>query len=388
MKTEQPGCEFLETGQPRGVIQLTPAATTHPPTPQGRGFSEHPPISARLGAGAALRLQSAALESAANGIVITDRSGDIVWSNPAFMRLTGYPADEIVGQNMRLLKSGAHEAKFYAQMWQTILAGKVWRGELINRHKDGSLFIQEQTITPVRDERESISHFIAIQQDVTEQKRMERSLRELEHQKRLEAERTRLARDMHDGLGAGLTRIKVLSERMENDVLQPEKANGHARLISATTRELARYLDEIVWAVNPQKDWLENLGSYLVAYADEFLSQTNLRCRLDVPEVLPDIPLPARLRQNIFLAVKEALNNVVKHAQATEVGLHLAVRENRLVIRVGDDGRGFTLERVSDGGQGVRNMRARLSEIGGKCVIQSRRGKGTTVSMTLPLPPP
>jgi PAS domain S-box-containing protein len=334
-----------------------------------------------------LRLHGAALESAANGIVITDRAGSIVWSNRAFARLTGYQAGEIAGQNMRIQKSGAHPPKFYAQMWQTLLSGKVWRGELINRRRNGTLFIQDQTITPLRDEEGTISHFLAIQQDITERKQREQALRELEQKESLVAERTRLARDMHDGLGAGLTRIKVLSERIENDGSQPAKTKAHARLISATTRELAQCLDEIVWAVNPQKDRLENLGSYLAAYADDFLSQANLRCRLDVPEVLPEIPVSARSRQYVFLAVKEALNNVVKHARATEVRLHLAMRENRLVIRVSDNGRGFTLGRLSRIGQGVQNMKARLTDAGGECVIQSRQGKGTMVRMTIPLQP-
>ena len=125
-----------------------------------------------------LRLQSAALESAANGIVITDRAGEVVWVNPAFTRLTGYAAEEIVGQNIRLLKSGQHGPEYYRELWQTILAGKVWQSEVVNRRKDGGLFTQEQTITPVRDQRGQISHFIAIQQDVTERRRMETELRE------------------------------------------------------------------------------------------------------------------------------------------------------------------------------------------------------------------
>ena len=120
-----------------------------------------------------LRLQSAALESAANAIVITDREGCITWVNPAFATLTGYTSEEVLGRNPGLLKSGKHEETFYQHLWETILAGQVWHGEIINRRKDGSLYIEDQTITPVRDKRGDITHFIAIKQDISERKRAE-----------------------------------------------------------------------------------------------------------------------------------------------------------------------------------------------------------------------
>ncbi|MCH8901479.1 MAG: PAS domain S-box protein, partial [Chloroflexi bacterium] len=150
-------------------------------------------ITERKQAEAALRLQSAALESAANAIVITDREGRITWVNPAFTRLTGYTAQEVLGQNPRILKSGEHDEQFYKQIWETILAGQVWSGEIINRRKDGGLYTEEQTITPVCDERGAISHFIAIKQDVTERKRAEEALRVSETKFRTLAETVSVA---------------------------------------------------------------------------------------------------------------------------------------------------------------------------------------------------
>ena len=114
-----------------------------------------------------LRLQSTALESAANAIVITNREGTILWVNPAFTSLTGYTAEEAIGQNPRVLKSGKHDASFYKNLWDTVLSGQVWRSEIINLRKDGRLYTEEMTITPVRDERGEISHFIAIKQNIT-----------------------------------------------------------------------------------------------------------------------------------------------------------------------------------------------------------------------------
>jgi two-component system, cell cycle sensor histidine kinase and response regulator CckA len=125
-----------------------------------------------------LRIQSQALAAAANGILISDANGDIVWANPAFTALSGYALGEIRGRNPRFLKSGKHDETFYRDLWQTISSGKVWKGELVNRRKDGSHYFVEQTVTPVRDALGEISHFIAIEQDVSERKRAETALRE------------------------------------------------------------------------------------------------------------------------------------------------------------------------------------------------------------------
>ncbi len=123
------------------------------------------------------RLQAAALQAAANAVAITDGAGAVQWVNDAFSRLTGYSADEVIGRNPRVLKSGEHPPEFYRDMWKTVLDGRVWRGEVVNRRKDGSLYTEEMTITPVPDADGKITHYVAIKQDITERKRMEETLR-------------------------------------------------------------------------------------------------------------------------------------------------------------------------------------------------------------------
>ena len=137
-------------------------------------------ITARKRAEETLRLRDTALQAAANAIVVTDHQGNIVWANPAFSRSTGYTLKEVLGQNPRLVQSGVHDAAFYQQLWDTILAGRVWQGELVNRRRDGSHFTESATITPIRDAAGTITHFIAVKQDVTERKRMQEELRRSE----------------------------------------------------------------------------------------------------------------------------------------------------------------------------------------------------------------
>lgn len=130
-------------------------------------------------------LQATALETAGNAIVITDRNGAILWTNPAFSALTGYGPEEVIGRNPRILNSGGHDQAFYKKLWSTILSGQTWRGGFTNRRKDGSLYQDEHTITPVRSKDGTITHFIAIMQDVTERNRAQRVLRKSEAQLRL-----------------------------------------------------------------------------------------------------------------------------------------------------------------------------------------------------------
>ncbi|MCM3877672.1 MAG: PAS domain S-box protein, partial [Thermoanaerobaculia bacterium] len=164
-----------------------------------------------------LRVQATALRSAANGVVITDRAGTITWVNPAACAITGNSPDELVGRHTRLLKSGRHDAAFYAHLWQTVTRGDSWSGTIVNRRKDGSEYHEEQTIAPVLDENGAITHFIAIKQDVTEQRRIQ----------------DELART-HEELAARLAEIESLNEKLREQAVRDPLTGLHNR----------RYLEE------------------------------------------------------------------------------------------------------------------------------------------------
>ena len=162
-----------------------------------------------------------------------------------------------------------------------------------------------------------------------------RQLARLEQQHAIESDRARIAKDIHDDVGAGLTQITLLTELARRE---PEQTGKHLDRIAGSARQLTRAMDEIVWAVDPQHDTLNGLMDYISAYAEDYLRTAGIRCRMDLPVTLPAARVEAELRYNLFLALKETLNNVVKHAHATEVWLRLRIGSKTFTLIVEDNG--------------------------------------------------
>ena len=226
-------------------------------------------------------------------------------------------------------------------------------------------------------------------------RRMRRRLERAERQRDIERERSRIAQDIHDDLGASLTRISMLSETVQSELDQPEQAAAGLNQIYKTAHELTRAMDEIVWAVNPRHDTLEGLTSYLEKFAQDLLAAAGIRCRLDMPLEFPSWRPTSNVRHNLFLAFKEALHNVVKHSAASETSIRLVTEASHFELVVEDNGRGFTPETTREHprdnsarlstGNGLENMARRLAEIHGSCRIQSAPGQGTKVILIVPL---
>jgi signal transduction histidine kinase/ligand-binding sensor domain-containing protein len=217
--------------------------------------------------------------------------------------------------------------------------------------------------------------------------KLQRQLATLRQKEALERERSRIARDLHDQLGANLTRVSLLGELVETDKDEPTEVEAHARQISKTAAETAHALDEIVWAANPSNDTLEGLVNYLCKYAQDFLTTAGVRCRMDVPTNVAARPIAPDARHSIFLVAKEALNNVAKHAAADSVHLHVAVEPKRFVVEITDDGRGPAGAKTAEqrGRNGLRNMRRRMEDAGGSFTIEAASPKGTRIVLTAPL---
>jgi signal transduction histidine kinase/ligand-binding sensor domain-containing protein len=217
--------------------------------------------------------------------------------------------------------------------------------------------------------------------------RMRRKLSEIEHRHSVERERSRIARDIHDDLGASLTRVTLLSQAALTETAAGRSGEAEISAVYATARELTRSMNEIVWAVNPKCDTMESMVNFLGKYAQDFLRAANLRCRLVVPAQLPLTTVSAEVRHHVFLAVKEALNNCVQHADCHEVKLVFTAVHGGFCLAVEDDGCGFCPDQAASSpvvgrGAGLANLRRRLADIGGSCLIQSVQGEGTRISLT------
>jgi signal transduction histidine kinase len=222
-------------------------------------------------------------------------------------------------------------------------------------------------------------------------RRMKRRLEALERANALERERARIARDLHDEIGAALTEIAMQADAVHHELL--DVASPDAMQLTEDIRRsavsLVRSVDAIVWAVNPANDMLNRFAAYLVQSTEQFLDAAGLSMRFQVPSPLPDTPLAGTVRHHLFLAVREALNNVVKHARARAASLSLRLADGMLAITVEDDGIGFDCSQLpADTEQnGLANMQQRMREIGGTCTIDSVPGRGTRVTLSLPWPP-
>jgi signal transduction histidine kinase len=208
---------------------------------------------------------------------------------------------------------------------------------------------------------------------------MRRELARLESQRALEHERVRIARDIHDDLGARVTQISLLSGLAQSDPTLTEKARSDFNAISGMARDLVSALYETVWAVNPENDNLDALGNYICQMVDNLCDKAQLPRRLKLADLPRDVQVSSNVRHNVILAVKEAVHNVIKHARASELSIFVALEGSILTIRVQDDGAGFA-PGSHPTGNGLPNMERRLQQIGGTCSIESEPGKGTTVS--------
>jgi signal transduction histidine kinase len=211
----------------------------------------------------------------------------------------------------------------------------------------------------------------------------ERQLVEQHHA--VEQERSRVAQNLHDELGAGLTEVSMLGSLANTPAIPPETKDRYLNQLTQTARSLVTSLDEIVWAVNPHYDSAASLASYFSLFAESFLNLAGIACRLRVVDDIPEYPLDSKLRHGIFCAFKEALNNVIRHSGATEVQLVFEVVGEQLVLSVIDNGRGFEFVSGSPGKDGLTGLCQRMHQLGGDCQIASQPGHGTKVEFHLPL---
>jgi len=212
-------------------------------------------------------------------------------------------------------------------------------------------------------------------------RRLRRRLEIAERRGVLDRERDRIARDIHDDLGHGLTQIVLLSELTLHDYLSEDERDDHLGQIATTAKQGLRSLDETVWAINPRNDTLPDLVDYLGHFAMKSLATAHIKCRLDLPDCPPNRPVAAEVRHSLFLVVKEAINNIICHAEATTVQMAISLTNDALAMTIEDDGHGFSFGESAPGQDGLLNMRQRMADIGGRFHIESQAGMGTRISL-------
>ena len=208
----------------------------------------------------------------------------------------------------------------------------------------------------------------------------------LEQQNAVEKERLRISKDMHDDLGASLTRISILSELAKKQQDDPVRSHQIIEQISDISGGVVDDMSEIIWAMNPRNDSLDSFTSYIRQYASTYLESAGIIAHFRFPDHIPSRLMSSEMRRNLFLTVKEALHNIVKHSGAGDVNMQLSLDNQKLRIIIQDTGTGFVVEKPTGLGNGLINMRKRIEEHGGRFHLASAAGKGTTIEISVNLP--
>ncbi len=201
----------------------------------------------------------------------------------------------------------------------------------------------------------------------------------------LQRERSRIARDIHDELGAGLTQLLLLGEVVRKEAWSAASSQTGIERMCGKARGLATTVDEIVWAVNSRHDMLQDFARHVCKFAQSFFANTAIRCRLDVASEIPSLQFDLPVRRSLFLAVKEVLNNAAKHSGANELFLRIHIREKSVVVSVEDNGKGFDPVLASKERNGLTNLKQRMAEIDGTCEVISKPGEGCRVTLKVSL---
>lgn len=217
------------------------------------------------------------------------------------------------------------------------------------------------------------------------QRNLKEKLLRLEKEQAVEKERNRISHDMHDDLGSGLTKIAILSEVVKKQINEPEKAKEQLDKISESSRELVDNLQDIIWVLNPKNDTLENLAAYIREYSLKFFESSSIDLQFNFPDQFSLLKLSEETRRNIFLTIKETLNNIAKHSKCKKVIVSIEERTRNILLQIKDNGQGFDIKNKRQFGNGLINMQTRIEQIGGTYTLHSEPGKGTTTIIEIPV---
>ncbi|MEE8335684.1 MAG: PAS domain S-box protein [Candidatus Neomarinimicrobiota bacterium] len=334
---------------------------------------------------------SHAVEQSSSVIMITDIDGKLEYVNPKFENVTGWSTREVIGKNPRILKSGKHPQKLYKNLWDTIISGKDWQGEFINRKKNGEFYWASANISPIRNEEQQVTHFIGVQEDVTKRKLAEKLLQDSQKQLKAltshiqqmqEEERTRISREIHDELGQSLTGIKMELVWLKDEISTKQKPaiNKIIKFLETTMNTVQRISTQLRPVI------LDDLG--LVAAIEwevqEFQTRSGIKCELNFET--ENISIDDDRATAIFRILQEALTNILRHAEANSVVVALKQEKSTLLLIVSDDGKGILEEQINNRDSlGILGMQERIQLWNGEFQIGKVNNSGTTLTVRLPL---
>jgi PAS domain S-box-containing protein len=344
-----------------------------------------------------LRKLSQVAQQAPLSIVITNLRGNIEYTNPYFSDKTGYAAHEVQNQNPRMLKSGMTPPEVYDDLWQTLSARQVWRGELQNRKKNGDLFVEYAVIAPVLDADGQVTHYVALKDDITEartaeQNRLSLLMRNEELSRRLvrtqEETRLRFSQELHDRTSPNLAALRmnldiiVQTQQLahHNNELERDFA-GRIDDTMALIEDTTASIREICAGLHPSAIERGGLLGVVQSYAQQFSKRTTIQVHVSCPH--DQVRLQADTELALFRIVQEALTNCAKHAKAHHAEVRLQLDSRPLMLTIADDGCGFDVELSSTSAQrsglGLLNMRESVEFMGGSFRVESGAGHGTHI---------
>ncbi len=338
-------------------------------------------ISTRKKNEAEIRKLSTAVEQSANLVLITDINGVIEYANDKFCKTTGYTRAEIIGEKPNILKSGKQDNQFYKNLWETILTGNAWRGELCNKKKNGKFYWESMLITPIFDDNNTISNFMSVKEDITDKKnadtRLFNAVIETE-----EKERKKFAEDLHDELGPHLSGIRLYINSLEDPDTDPERKDEIIKLLDTLIKEAIDKTRTISNQLMPSI--LTDYG--LLKALDSFCTRINNTHVININLSVNDtgVQFDKTSEVVIYRIIIELINNTIKHARANNIDIDFIERENKINVMYSDDGIGFDLNSKLEQktGLGLNNILSRLKTIDGTYLFDNIPGKGIIFKFT------